>query len=77
VILSIIDYWAGTSKNLGQESGYTESSYQFSHLRKNTRSEMATEEVYSDAKRQRTTKPFGEVSMSTYRGLVPFANHFF
>ncbi|XP_051193997.1 uncharacterized protein [Lolium perenne] len=52
---------AGTSKNLGQESGYTESSYQFSHLRKNTRSEMATEEVYSDAKRQRTTKPFGEV----------------
>ncbi|KAM0881287.1 hypothetical protein ACQ4PT_033032 [Festuca glaucescens] len=53
---------AGTSKNLGQESGYTESSYQVSHLRKNPRSEMATEEVYSDAKRQRTTKPFGEVS---------------
>ncbi|KAM0881284.1 hypothetical protein ACQ4PT_033032 [Festuca glaucescens] len=52
---------AGTSKNLGQESGYTESSYQVSHLRKNPRSEMATEEVYSDAKRQRTTKPFGEV----------------
>lgn len=52
---------AGTSKNLGQEGCYTESSYQGSHLRKNPRSELATDEVYSDAKRQRITRPFGEM----------------
>jgi hypothetical protein len=52
----IINYWAGTSKNLGQEGCNTESSYQGSNQRKNPRAELATDEAYSDAKRQRTTR---------------------